>query len=81
LHAIPIAGEDKVTLTISITTTADIKIVVQDNGCGVRKDKDPSTGSGQGLAIHSTLMELIGGRLSVESEPGSFTRVSLTCPF
>jgi signal transduction histidine kinase len=81
LHAIPITGEEKVTLTVSITTTADIKIVVQDNGCGVRKEKDPSSGSGQGLAIHSTLMELIGGRLSVESEPGSFTRVSLNCPF
>jgi signal transduction histidine kinase len=81
LHAIPITGEEKVTLTICVTTIADIKIVVQDNGCGVRKEKDPSSGSGQGLAIHSTLMELIGGRLSVETEPGSFTRVSLTCPF
>jgi signal transduction histidine kinase len=81
LHAIPITGEEKVTLSISVTTTADIKIVIQDNGCGVRKEKEPSSGSGQGLAIHSTLMELIGGSLSVESEPGSFTRVSLTCPF
>ncbi len=81
LHAIPITGEDKVTLTISITTATDIKIVIQDNGCGVRKEKNPSTGSGQGLAIHSTLMELISGRLSVETEPESFTRVSLTCPF
>jgi signal transduction histidine kinase len=81
LHANPTTGEEKVTLTICITTSTDINIIVQDNGSGVRKEKDPSTGSGQGLAIHSTLMELIGGRLSIESEPGSFTRVSLTCPF
>jgi len=81
LHAIPVVGDEKVTLAICITTNAEINIVVQDNGGGVKNGKDPSKGTGQGLAIHSTLMELIGGRLSVESEPGSFTRVSLNCPF
>jgi signal transduction histidine kinase len=81
LHAIPITGEEKVTLTICITINTDIEIVIQDNGCGLKNGKAPSTGSGQGLAIHSTLMELIGGRLSIESEPGSFTRVSLHSPF
>jgi signal transduction histidine kinase len=80
LHANTTTADEKVTLTIHITTTNDINIVVQDNGSGVKKVKDPSSGSGQGLAIHSTLMELIGGRLSIESEPGSFTRVSLYCP-
>ena len=77
LHALPKVGEEKVTLTIRITTNTEITIVVQDNGGGVKNGKDPSKGTGQGLAIHSTLMELIGGRLSIESEPGSFTRVSL----
>ena len=81
LHALPKVGEEKVSLTIRVTTNTEINIVVQDNGGGVKNGKDPSKGTGQGLAIHSTLMELIGGRLSIESEPGSFTRVSLTCPF
>jgi signal transduction histidine kinase len=81
LHAIPITGEEKVTLTICITINTDIEIVIQDNGCGLKNGKAPSTGSGQGLVIHRTLMELIGGRLSIESEPGSFTRVSLHSPF
>jgi signal transduction histidine kinase len=81
LHAIPILREDKVTLTISITTINDISIIIQDNGFGLKNGKDRSSGTGQGLAIHSTLMELIGGRLSIESAPGSFTRVSLNCPF
>ncbi len=81
LHALPKVGEEKVTLTICITTNTEIKIIVKDNGGGVKNGKDPSKGTGQGLAIHSTLMELIGGRLSIESEPGSFTRVSLNCPF
>jgi signal transduction histidine kinase len=34
-------------------------------------------GSGQGLALHSTMMAVIGGSLSIESIPGQFTRVSL----
>ena len=81
LHAIPKAGEEKIHLSISIRTMDGVEIVIQDNGCGVLEGQDPSAGSGQGLTIHSTLMELIGGRLSIESEPGSFTRVRLNCPF
>jgi chemotaxis protein histidine kinase CheA len=37
-------------------------------------------GSGQGLALHSTLLAVIGGSLSVESEPGVYTRVRIRLP-
>jgi signal transduction histidine kinase len=37
-------------------------------------------GSGQGLALHSTMMAVIGGLLTIESSPGHNTRVTLELP-
>ncbi len=37
-------------------------------------------GSGQGLALHSTLMAVIGGALTVSSRPGQYTRLTLEIP-
>ena len=58
-----------------------LRLAVEDNGVGVA---DQSTaerdGGGQGLALHSTLLAVVGGTLSVESEPGRFTRVLLCLP-
>lgn len=39
-----------------------------------------TAGTGQGLALHGTLLAVVGGTLAVESEPGAFTRVRLTLP-
>jgi len=37
-------------------------------------------GSGHGLGLHGTLMSVVGGTLTTESEPGVFTRISLALP-
>ena len=42
--------------------------------------KLPGRGSGQGLALHSTMMAVIGGTLTIESMPEEYTRVSLVLP-
>ena len=34
-------------------------------------------GNGQGLALHSTLMAVVGGSLALETMPGQGTRVVL----
>lgn len=39
------------------------------------------TRNGHGLALHSTLMAVIGGSLTVSSSPGQFTRLTLELPF
>src|SRR5690606_27425194 len=81
--------------TTRSATRAHLRIKVADPGTGIDTDKipqlfaaltqvDSSTsrrfgGTGLGLAIVQRLMRLLGGRLSVESEPGNGTR--FTCEF
>ena len=42
--------------------------------------KVPGRGGGQGLALHSTMMAVIGGTLTIDSMPEEYTRVSLVLP-
>jgi signal transduction histidine kinase len=53
-----------------------LQLTIADNGPGL-----PQTpGAGQGLALHSTLMAVAGGSLTLETTPGSGTRVLLLAP-
>jgi signal transduction histidine kinase len=49
---------------------------IEDDGVGLNGSPSPSS-SGQGLTLHSTMMAVIGGSLSVESTPGVSTKVVL----
>jgi signal transduction histidine kinase len=53
---------------------------VQDNGGNYQSGGAQPAGSGQGLALHSTMMAVVGGTLTVESQPGVMTSVSLHLP-
>jgi signal transduction histidine kinase len=57
-----------------------LKIVIEDDGVGMGPAPDRSGDSGQGLALHSTMMAVIGGTLAVESMADTYTCVSLTLP-
>ena len=74
-----------------------VTITVSDTGIGIPREKhatifDPFTqadasttrrfgGTGLGLTISSRLVALMGGRISVESEPGHGTQFYVTLPF
>lgn len=48
---------------------------------GTSQPIDPERpGAGQGLALHSTLLAVVGGTLTLQSNPGQFTRVVLCLP-
>lgn len=79
-HAIPPATAEGVQLLVKIKGGSDIEITIQDNGEGDSSVDVGHKGSGQGLALHSTFMALIGGELIFESEAGSFSRIRLICP-
>ncbi|MCU0490136.1 MAG: hypothetical protein MUD01_00910 [Chloroflexaceae bacterium] len=68
-------------LTVTAARTDDnLGLTIHDDGVGLGASQVAAGGSGQGLALHSTMMAVIGGALTVESQPNQFTRVTLTVP-
>jgi signal transduction histidine kinase len=67
-------------LNISLSGVTTLTICVEDDGVGITSPMNaPSGGSGQGLALHSTMLAVIGGSLEVESVAGAYTRVTISC--
>jgi signal transduction histidine kinase len=66
------------TLRVSMEWLHGLQMVIEDNGVGLGDGSNRN--GGQGLALHNTMMAVIGGTLSAESVPGQFTRVSLCLP-
>ena len=58
------------------TAGGQVQLTITDNGAGFKSEP----GAGQGLALHSTLMAIVGGSLSLETIPGQMTRVQLALP-
>ncbi|HKP25184.1 MAG TPA: PAS domain-containing protein [Dongiaceae bacterium] len=85
-----------VTIAAEVTKDRGLDIHISDTGIGIAEDvikdlflpfrqADASIsrrfgGSGLGLAISKKLMELHGGEISIDSRPGSGTRVTLHMP-
>jgi signal transduction histidine kinase len=81
-HARPASAENgRPSLTITAEANAgQFRLSVADNGRGRFKPAGELTGGGQGLALHSTLMAIVGGSLAVESVAGEMTRGVLSLP-
>jgi len=80
-HGRPQEGPQPFNLTIELKPEGRLSLVVEDDGLGIQAQKaDVLSSGGQGLALHSTMMAVIGGELDLESEPGVFTRVILRLP-
>jgi len=76
-------GEDTsrpLRLHLALTWQEGLQILIEDNGVGLGAPGAAAGGSGQGLALHSTMMSVIGGSLAVASLPGVYTRVTLSLP-
>jgi len=67
-------------LRIELGWQDGLALTIQDDGVGLPTAPGDSPGAGQGLALHGTLMAVIGGSLVIESVPESFTRVRLLLP-
>ncbi|MDE2861705.1 MAG: ATP-binding protein [Chloroflexota bacterium] len=82
--------------TITLTTRREgdmVQVRIRDNGSGIPDDivekifnpffttKPTNQGTGLGLAISSDIVRQHGGTISVESEPGQFTEMTVALPF
>lgn len=79
-HARPTENGQPLHLHITARQTPALHLIIEDDGVGVDAAAAANGGSGQGLALHSTMMAVIGGSLALESVPHSYTRVTLTLP-
>ncbi|MGC9942856.1 MAG: histidine kinase [Verrucomicrobiota bacterium] len=70
----------EVLLQVSITDR-ELEVLIRDNGCGFDLTKPVKPVSGDGLGNLPQRMGKIGGRCSIESEPGKGTSVFLILPF
>ena len=91
VHFTPDGGRIAISLT---TNQEEAKITVQDTGCGIAAEHLPrifdrfyradasrsSEGTGLGLALVKSIADLHGGSVSVESEVGRGTLVTLRFP-
>lgn len=71
--------ELKLTLTQTHHKGGYLELHIEDNGVGLENSSQTS-GSGSGLALHSAMLAVVGGTLSIESEAGVATRVRVTLP-
>ena len=67
-------------LVVSVACHKGMEMTIEDDGIGMGQATTAAQGSGQGLGLHSTLMAVVGGTLTTESQPGAYTRVSLALP-
>ena len=67
------------TLTISVQVEDEFRLTIIDDGSNLNATKNQSS-SGQGLALHGTMMAVIGGKLAVENNAPHGVKVELTLP-
>ncbi|MEO8224885.1 MAG: ATP-binding protein, partial [Gammaproteobacteria bacterium] len=67
-------------LQVGVAWRNGLEIRIQDDGVGMQTPPPAADGSGHGLALHSTMMAVVGGALATDTLPGHYTRVTLTLP-
>jgi signal transduction histidine kinase len=79
-HARTSEEEKPLHLCVKTTYTSGFQLTIEDDGVGIGVPRTDEGGSRQGLALHSTMMAIVGGTLAIESAAGQYTRVVLTIP-
>jgi signal transduction histidine kinase len=96
-NAVKFTDHGSVRLVVAVTAPLRLRFTVEDTGVGISREAqarlftafqqiDSSStrrfgGTGLGLALSQQLIELMGGRITVESQPGRGTRFSFELQF
>jgi signal transduction histidine kinase len=70
-------------LSVQVTAALvhdDLVLSISDNGVGIGSNAPQPPGRGNGLTLHSTLLMVVGGGMTVSSAPGGGTLVRLSVP-
>ncbi len=67
-------------LCLTVAIQDGLAICIEDDGVGMETTKTSPGNSGQGLALHSTMLAIVGGTLEVDSLPGTYTRITVRLP-
>ena len=67
-------------LSIQVRCDEELTIVIQDDGVGLNYPATSKAGSGGGLALHSTMLAIVGGYLTVEPASDGGTKVTISVP-
>ncbi|MBN1429152.1 MAG: hypothetical protein JXB07_12325 [Anaerolineae bacterium] len=69
-------------LSIDVTCNSELSIAVTDDGVGISylPQPSPAGGAGEGLALHSTMLAIVGGTLIAEPAGEHGTRVIVRLP-
>src|SRR5262249_2542138 len=78
-------SERSLNLTIHLANTDGLTVTLTDDGVGLngassRALSDVPAGSGGGLILHSTMLAIVGGNLTVEPSESGGTRVVVRLP-
>jgi len=79
-HARNPQDENPIQLIITFDSGVNLVVVVEDTGVGLDDSRQQERAGGKGLALHSTMLSVVGGSLSVESISGISTKVFITLP-
>lgn len=79
-HGRESVGSKDLNLKVAADWDDGLRLRIEDDGVGLRPSTEKQQSSGHGLALHSTMMAIVGGSLEIESEPGRYTRVLFTLP-
>lgn len=79
-HARPADQERPLLLKVTLIQRDGLEVCVEDNGVGMGAAAPNPAGGGSGLALHSTLLAVMGGVLEIESSLGAYTRVRISLP-
>ncbi|HSF81607.1 MAG TPA: ATP-binding protein [Anaerolineales bacterium] len=67
-------------LKVEISGQEGVEIVIEDTGVGIGEAGQSVSGAGQGLALHSAMLAVLGGTLSVEGTQAGSTKVVIRLP-
>jgi PAS domain S-box-containing protein len=91
-HAFPDDGNGSIEITLRGMDAGHVELLVSDDGCGMTPEvkrqafdpffttRRPQGATGLGLHIVYTIVEKLGGRIALTSEPGAGTTVQLVLP-